>query len=249
MKSNNINVLIIEENNDFRSTLRTQVKKTYPMAVCEEATSTREAMEKINRQNPDIIFADISISSGNNLEIIKATRKMCPHALIISMTHENNPEYERAAVKSGANYNIPMIKAHVIHQAPPQTSKNAPENITNKRKSKRFKASDVIYVNLKSTSGEQWGKLLDISKDGLSLSCFASNLKNGEYADLSIFPSNDDFALENIRFRTVCDLQLTEADKKDTKNLWRRGIQFKNLSPIQEAGLNYFLENYTMANA
>ena len=215
------------------------------MMACEEAVNGKEALEKINQFRPDVIFSDLSMHNGNAYEFISRARSMCPHALIVSMTPENNPEVATAAVQCGASYHVPILKMDVMDEMKSHISQTVHDIEGNKRKAKRFRSKDLIYVNLKSKSSEQWGKLLDISEGGLALSYYAATPENGEYFGLKIVPSNDEFAIEDIQFRTVCDLEMAHLADSASRTLRRRGIQFENLSSIQADGLSYFLENHT----
>jgi len=247
MKSKIIRVLIIEDNDEFRQSLKGRIAEAFPIMECEETVHGKEAVEKINRFHPDIIFSDLTIPNGNAFEFISKTREMCPNALIISMTHENSPEHAAAAMNCGASYHVPILKMDVMDELHSHMPQAIHDIAGNKRKSRRFRSRDLIYVNLKSESSDQWGKLLDISEGGLSLSYYSVSPKNGEFVDLRIVPSNDEFAIEDIKFRTVCDLQMGHLAVSASKNLRRRGVQFEGISAIQADGLTYFLENHTVS--
>lgn len=119
---------------------------------------------------------------------------------------------------------------------------------TDNRKHIRYRVKDHVYVGLRSETEEQVGQILDISKGGLSLHYLGTNEKLKEYSDLGIFSSMD-LAVERISFRGVADIGVGDDLRINYPNLRRYSLQFENLTPEQEAKLDYFIQNFTLGEA
>jgi len=99
-----IKTLIVEDNNDFRLTLRGILAKRFPFMAFHEAMNGKEALQQIDSFEPDLIFLDINLPDSNGLEITKNLRKYNCEAKIIILTSYNLPEYRDAAIQNGADY-------------------------------------------------------------------------------------------------------------------------------------------------
>ena len=117
-----------------------------------------------------------------------------------------------------------------------------------RRKHVRYRAKEHVYVNIRSQSAEEIGQLVDISKGGLSLNYPLNDNKSASYNELGIF-SSIDLATERISFKTVSDIEMLNQLKFGHLKLRRHSLQFENLTPEQEAKLDYFIKNFTLGEA
>ena len=126
-------------------------------------------------------------------------------------------------------------------------------NQTERREHKRFQVKGLAFAKLWSEYEKDYvqdmGKLLDISRKGLALSCSEKTEKTGEHSGLGIFISGDDLRLDNIPFKIVSDIEMTSDSTLSKESIRRYGIQFKELTPNQSDKLNHFLLNYTSSEA
>ncbi len=118
-----------------------------------------------------------------------------------------------------------------------------------KRKYKRYKVKDLTFVKLCYKDEMDIGQLMDIGKGGLSLRYFVNSDKARNYSNLSIFLSENDFIIDKISFKAISDTEIANGSKFTTIVLRRYGIEFDNLTDDQIAGLDYFLEHYTLGEA
>jgi len=116
------------------------------------------------------------------------------------------------------------------------------------RRHYRYRVKDHVYVNLRSESGEEVGQLLDISKGGLSLQFLAADEKPATYTDLGILASMD-LATERIPFRMVSIEEVNNPIPLSVTKLLRCGLKFENLTPGQQAKIDFFIKNYPCGNA
>ena len=117
------------------------------------------------------------------------------------------------------------------------------------RKLQRFLSKDLAFGKLLSESDEEIGQLLDISRSGLALRCFANEKETQDYSELDIFLSGSDFAIGGITIKTISDTKLANRSPFSTVIFKRYGVQFENLTREQKAGLDYFLINHASGKA
>ncbi len=98
--------LIVEDNNNFRQALRSLLDSRFPTMTFEEARDGKEALEKMNVFDPDLIFMDIKLPGESGLELTRKIRDSNTKVKIIILTSYDLPEYQEAARVGGANHFI-----------------------------------------------------------------------------------------------------------------------------------------------
>jgi two-component system response regulator YesN len=99
-----IKTLLIEDNADFRHTIKEILIQKFPLMSIKQAADGREALIKLVKQRPDLVFMDIELGAENGLVLTKKLKKIYPCAVVIILTHNDLPEYREAAYKNGAQY-------------------------------------------------------------------------------------------------------------------------------------------------
>ena len=97
-------ILIIEDNDTFRQSLREILSNKFPSMLIEEAADAKEALQRIEDQLPDIIFMDIKLPGESGLKLTEKIKGMYPEIIIIILTSYNLPEYRDAAHQYGATH-------------------------------------------------------------------------------------------------------------------------------------------------
>ena len=97
-------VLIIEDNDNFRKTLKEFLYPRYQNLLFAEAKSGREGIEKFNDFRPGIVFMDIRLPDRIGLDLIEVMRGIDPNVRIIMMSNYDQPEYREAAVQKGSDF-------------------------------------------------------------------------------------------------------------------------------------------------
>jgi YesN/AraC family two-component response regulator len=69
----------------------------------QEAKDAAEALEKIQRMPPALIFMDIGLPGSNGLQLTQRIKKDFPDISIAMLTGYDFPEYRRSAGQSGAD--------------------------------------------------------------------------------------------------------------------------------------------------
>ena len=96
--------LIIEDNANFRQTLKGLLASRFSFMDLDEAQNGKQAFEKISSSVPDLIFMDIKLQAESGLELTKKIKAAYPDIIIVILTSYDLPEYRDAAEKYGANH-------------------------------------------------------------------------------------------------------------------------------------------------
>ena len=104
MKEKTGKIMLVEDADHFRLMLKKLLEGRFPLTTIEEAREGGEAMEKIRKFTPDLIFMDIKLPNENGLVLTKKILRLYPEAKIVILTGFDLPEYREAAVESGASF-------------------------------------------------------------------------------------------------------------------------------------------------
>ena len=97
-------IMIIEENELFRKTLKDILSSGFPQVRILEADSGEDALQQLKEGDPNIIFMEVKLPGQNGLDIAKALKDHCPDVHIIFISAMDSPEYREAAENQGVEY-------------------------------------------------------------------------------------------------------------------------------------------------
>jgi DNA-binding NarL/FixJ family response regulator len=98
-----INVLIAEDNADYRETLRQVLMGRFPFMQVTEAADGMDALQQAHTRHYDLIFMDIRMPKGNGLDLTRAIKAVIDDVIICVITSHDLPEYRDAALRNGAD--------------------------------------------------------------------------------------------------------------------------------------------------
>jgi DNA-binding NarL/FixJ family response regulator len=98
--------LVVEDNAAFRDSLIGMLEGHFSTLVFEKAASSEEALLKLSRFSPELVFVDIQLPGQNGLQLSKTLRARYEKAVIVILTNHDDPEYRQAATQCGANFFI-----------------------------------------------------------------------------------------------------------------------------------------------
>ncbi len=75
--------------------------------VCGEAENGKQALEKVQRLEPDIVLLDIGMPEMDGVQAAYAIRRMAPHTKIVFFTVNDSPEAFTAAKLLGVEALVP----------------------------------------------------------------------------------------------------------------------------------------------
>jgi CheY-like chemotaxis protein len=104
---NKLRLLLVEDNNLFRQTLRESLRVSFPEIAIDEAPNGVEALERVNAFAPDLILMDIRLPGESGLALTKKIKAIYPDIIIFLLTNYDSEECREAASRYGADRYIP----------------------------------------------------------------------------------------------------------------------------------------------
>ncbi len=98
-----LRVLLVEDNEVYRSVLKGNLIKHFPSMVIDEAVSGEEALQKVRAAAPQLMFIDIRLPGMNGLQLTQEIKREFPNVRIVVVTGYDLPEYRQAALRYGAD--------------------------------------------------------------------------------------------------------------------------------------------------
>jgi YesN/AraC family two-component response regulator len=96
-------ILIVDDNHLNRDTLKRLFTRYFSSMAVEEASDGREAMQKTESFQPDIILMDIRLPDISGLELTERIKITNTNVKVLILTGHHYPEYQEAAVRHGAD--------------------------------------------------------------------------------------------------------------------------------------------------
>jgi DNA-binding NarL/FixJ family response regulator len=94
-------VLLVDDHEAIRRTLRVRIEALPEFSVCGEAVNGVDAVEKAQLLNPNLVILDFAMPEMNGLEAATALRFMLPTTKLYLLTAHSNRELELAARDAG----------------------------------------------------------------------------------------------------------------------------------------------------
>lgn len=93
-----LKVLIVEDSRLFRQVFKTLLHNRFPSLEIHEAKDGEEALERVERILPDLIFMDVRLPGTNGLDLSRKIKAQHPQITSIIFTGYDS-EYREAALK------------------------------------------------------------------------------------------------------------------------------------------------------
>jgi len=105
-----IRILLVDDHPVVRHGLRALLGLQPDWEVIDEAEDGSEAVDKVQRLNPDVVLLDISMPKMGGLEACRLIRETAPQCEILILTQHDSPQMLRAALDAGARGYV--MKSH-----------------------------------------------------------------------------------------------------------------------------------------
>lgn len=104
-------LLIVEDNAEFRHMLRKILQSKFLSFRISEAENGEVALDLIRRQRPDLIFMDIRLPGQSGIALTEKIKRQHPAIVIVMFTNMDTSDYRTAAFESGADYFLSKEKS------------------------------------------------------------------------------------------------------------------------------------------
>jgi DNA-binding NarL/FixJ family response regulator len=107
-----ITILVVDDNNFMRETLKFLISRVSHFKLIGEATSGQEAINMAHQFSPDIILLDINMSPINGFEATRKILKQNPLTKIIGLSVHKQPSYAKNILQLGAKGYLTKSSPH-----------------------------------------------------------------------------------------------------------------------------------------
>lgn len=103
MAKHAINIHIIDDQQEFRNTIKRLIAESGLATITSEFSSYEEATQGLTRESPEIQIVEIGIRNGNGMEFIRKMRLQHPDVRILVYTDQDENLYAERALRVGAH--------------------------------------------------------------------------------------------------------------------------------------------------
>jgi len=105
-------ILIVDDHPIFRKGIAMMLQHEADITICGEAETAAQALGLVDRLEPDIVLADISLKDVNGIELVKSLRATHPGLPVLMLSMHEESLYAERALRAGA-------RGYLMKQAPP----------------------------------------------------------------------------------------------------------------------------------
>jgi DNA-binding NarL/FixJ family response regulator len=98
-----LKIFLVEDNSDYRRSLREMLTGIFPVVTFEEFPDGELAFSQVARFSPNLILIDIGLPGENGLEITRRIKAAYPQIPVLILTSNDIDEYREAASQCGAD--------------------------------------------------------------------------------------------------------------------------------------------------
>ncbi len=95
-------VLVVDDHALVRDGVRMRIESDPKYIVCGEAADTAEALAMTGTLDPDLAIVDISLKTGNGLDLVKRMLSIRPELLVVVCSMHDDLIYAERALRAGA---------------------------------------------------------------------------------------------------------------------------------------------------
>ena len=98
-----IKILIADDHAIVREGLKQIIRETSDMVVADEASTAQEVLEKVWKNDYDVVLLDISMPGRSGLDILKQLKSQRPELPILILTIHPEEQYAVRVLRAGAS--------------------------------------------------------------------------------------------------------------------------------------------------
>ena len=95
-------ILLVDDHEVVRLGLRALLERHHQFEVIAEASTAREALEKVKQYSPDVVVMDIRLPGGSGIEACEEITENYPDSKVIMLTSYAEDEMLFSAIRAGA---------------------------------------------------------------------------------------------------------------------------------------------------
>ena len=94
-------ILVVDDTQAIRRSLRLHIEKETDWEICGEAENGRDAIERVKELEPDLVLLDLSMPVMNGLDAARRIKAIAPHIHIVMFTLHTYPQLVDEARRVG----------------------------------------------------------------------------------------------------------------------------------------------------
>ena len=110
-------ILVVDDSEIMRRNLHVLLERHDAWKVCDEAENGREAIEKVERSQPDLVILDLQMPEMNGLDAARVISRLKPQTPILMVTMHMSPQLATEARKVGIRGTCSKVDIHCVVQA------------------------------------------------------------------------------------------------------------------------------------
>jgi DNA-binding NarL/FixJ family response regulator len=96
-------IIIVDDHPMTREGLRGVINREPDLTVCFEAADASQALEAVQKLEPDLVLTDIKLPGRSGLELVKDLRTLQPQLKILALSMHEESLYAERMLRAGAN--------------------------------------------------------------------------------------------------------------------------------------------------
>ncbi len=97
-------ILVVDDSALLRERLISMISDLPGVTAIGQAQDAPEALNSVQKLNPDVVILDIRLSDGNGIEVLQKMKKDNSAAVTIMFTHYPYPQYRKKCQEAGADF-------------------------------------------------------------------------------------------------------------------------------------------------
>ena len=122
-------VLVVDDSALLRERLVSMISELPEIAKIGQAQNASQALNSVQKLNPDVVILDIRLSEGNGIEILQKIKKKNSAPITIMFTNFPYPQYRKKCKEEGADF---FFDNKIIRESRKKTSGNIKKKRQNK---------------------------------------------------------------------------------------------------------------------
>ncbi|MBN2326294.1 MAG: response regulator transcription factor [Candidatus Omnitrophica bacterium] len=102
-----IKIILADDHSIIREGLRPLLEKEEDMEVIGEAETGRQALQLVEKLNPDVVIMDISMPDLNGIEAARRIQQDFPQCKIVALSVHTDNQYVARMIQAGASGYLP----------------------------------------------------------------------------------------------------------------------------------------------
>ena len=107
-----MDILIVDDSEKIRTSLRTWLESVFPRYLIEDAETGEEAIFRVLAGCPKFVLMDIGLPGINGIEATRRIKAVAPEVKVIILTIREGAQYEAFAAIAGASAYVSKRRMH-----------------------------------------------------------------------------------------------------------------------------------------